>query len=122
MHYKYFFFYWKKYYFTDITVLGIYEIKITKKYNNFMAIVTDRTSEWINILVFLEDRLAETVDNFLNKIPKRLKDTVHTVCVGIQDSYIKAIKNVFYLKKVKIVIDRFHVAKNYRKAVDELRK
>lgn len=106
----------------EIPVLGIDEIKITKKHNDFIAIVTARTSEGIKILGVLEDRLAPTVAKFLNKIPERLKKTVHTVCIDMHDGYIKAVKEVFDLKKVKIVIDRFHVAKNYRKAADELRK
>ena len=37
------------------------------------------------------------------------------------DGYINAVKETLG-KKVKVVIDRFHVAKNYRKCLDYLRK
>lgn len=109
---------------TDISTVGIDEIKITKKRNDFIAIITAKTSKDskdLKILGVLEDRLADTVADFLKTIPERLKKTVKTVCIDMHDGYIKAIKEVFDLKKVKIVIDRFHVAKNYRKAADELR-
>lgn len=37
------------------------------------------------------------------------------------NGYINAVKEIFG-NKVKVVIDRFHVAKNYRKCLDSLRK
>jgi transposase len=37
------------------------------------------------------------------------------------DGYINAVKEIFG-NKVKVVIDRFHIAKNYRKCLDTLRK
>ena len=42
-------------------------------------------------------------------------------CCDMYDGYINAVKEVFG-NQVKVVIDRFHVAKNYRKATDSLRK
>jgi transposase len=50
-----------------------------------------------------------------------IRDTVEAVCADMYDGYINAAKEVFG-KKVRIVADRFHVAKLYRKGVDELRK
>jgi transposase len=37
------------------------------------------------------------------------------------DGYVNAVKEIFG-NKVKIIIDRFHVAKNYRKCIDSVRK
>jgi transposase len=45
---------------------------------------------------------------------------VKAVCTDMYEGFINAAKEVFS-KKVKIVIDRFHVAKLYRGSVDKLR-
>jgi len=57
----------------------------------------------------------------LKSIPKRLKETVVSVSSDMYDGFINASKEVFG-KRVRIVIDRFHVAKLYRKIVDNIRK
>jgi len=61
------------------------------------------------------------VKEFLKSIPKRLKETVVSVSSDMYDGFINASKEVFG-KRVRIVIDRFHVAKLYRKVVDNIRK
>jgi transposase len=43
------------------------------------------------------------------------------VCTDLYDGYINAAREVFG-RQVRIVADRFHVAKLYRKGVDDLRK
>ena len=54
-------------------------------------------------------------------MPETIKKTVVTVCCDMYDGYINAVKEVFG-RKIKVVIDRFHVAKHYRSGVDTLRK
>ena len=68
----------------------------------------------------LPDRLKVTVTTFLASIPARLKATVERVCTDIYERYINAAREV--LPHAEIVIDRFHVAKNYNEGVDQLRK
>jgi transposase len=68
----------------------------------------------------LEGRKKETVEQFLEKIPDRLKKTVRRVCTDLYDGFINAVKQV--LPRAKVVADRFHVAKAYRNCVDDLRK
>lgn len=75
----------------------------------------------ITILAILKDRKKETVKEFLVSIPLKLKKTVIAVCSDMYDGFINASKEVFG-EKVRIVIDRFHVAKLYRKVVDNIRK
>ena len=69
----------------------------------------------------LKDRKKETVKQFLKSIPSALKKTVKYVGSDIYDGFINAAKETFG-KRTKIVIDRFHIAKLYRKGLDTLRK
>ena len=58
-------------------------------------------------------------------IPKRLHSTIHTFCSDMWSGYLGAIADFIAAHpdvKAKIVIDRFHVAKNYRDDFDTLRK
>src|SRR5256712_13503241 len=54
-------------------------------------------------------------------IPPRVRQTIHSVCTDMYEGFVHAAKEVFG-KRVKIVIDRFHVAKLYRSGLDSLRK
>lgn len=55
------------------------------------------------------------------KLRKSLKKTLKWVCSDMYEGFINASKEVFG-DKVRVVIDRFHVAKLYRSKVDTLRK
>jgi transposase len=69
----------------------------------------------------LEERSKQAVKQFFLSIPKRLRRTVRYVCSDMFDDFINAAKEAFG-KKVRIVTDRFHVAKLYRKGLEDLRK
>lgn len=86
-----------------------------------MTIVTSRVDEEIKILAVLKDRKKETIVEFFRSIPKKLRDTVVSVCSDLYLGFINAAKKVFG-KGVRVVVDRFHVAKLYRKYVDTIRK
>src|SRR6266852_6722618 len=75
----------------------------------------------IFILGVLENRKKITVKTFLSGMPRKLRKTIKAVCSDMYDGFIHAAQEVFG-KRVKIVIDRFHVAKLYRKGLDTLRK
>ncbi len=58
-------------------------------------------------------------------LPKRLHSTIHTFCTDMWDGYLTAIADFMVAHpevRAKVVIDRFHVAKNYRNDFDTLRK
>ena len=58
-------------------------------------------------------------------IPERLHPTIHTFCSDMWDAYLSAIADFMAAHpgvEAKVVIDRFHVAKNYRDDFDLLRK
>lgn len=101
--------------------LGLDEIALKKGHKDFVVIVSARRGDEIRILAVLKDRKKETVKEFLSMIPKKLRKTIRSVCSDLYDGYINAAKEVFG-KQIRIIADRFHVAKLYRKGLDNLRK
>jgi transposase len=58
-------------------------------------------------------------------IPKRLRSTIHTICTDMWKGYLSAASEFIEAHpevRARIVIDRFHVAQNYRADFDVLRK
>ena len=107
--------------FVCLDVLGVDEISLKKGHRDFVTIVTGRLSDELHILGVLADRKKITVKAFLSRMPRKLRKTIKVVCSDMYDGFIHAAQEVFG-KRVKIVIDRFHVAKLYRKGLDTLRK
>jgi transposase len=106
----------------ELPTLGIDEIALKKGHKDFVTIVSTRSKRGeVEILAVLPGRQKDTVKEFFYSIPKRLRDTVGDVCCDMYEGFIKAAAEVFG-SGVRIVADRFHVAKMYRKGVDKLRK
>ncbi len=63
----------------------------------------------------------ETVKAFLSSMPKRLRRGLKAVCSDLYEGYINAAKEVFG-QGVRVIADRFHVAKLHRRSLDELLK
>jgi transposase len=105
----------------SLNIIGIDDISLKKGQKDFVTIVTARNDDKITILTVLNGRKKSTVKAFLSSIPKRLRKTIVAVCSDMYDGYINAAKEVFG-DDVMVVVDRFHVAKLYRKALDGLRK
>lgn len=107
--------------FTCLGIVGIDEIARLKGHGDFVAIVTARLPEGqVALLAVLPDRKKETIKAFLASIPPALRATIQSVCSDLYESYLQAAHDV--LPTVRQVIDRFHVAKLYRAAADDLRK
>lgn len=107
--------------FERLDQLGLDEISLKKGHRDFVAIVSTRTAGKVSILAVLADRKKATVKAFLHCIPRRLKQTVSCICSDLYEGFINPAKEVFG-KRVRLVLDRFHVAKLYRKGLDNLRK
>lgn len=103
----------------QLGTIGIDEISLKKGHKDFVTLIT--SGEERQILGVIQGREKATVKTFLSNIPKRLKQTLKAVCCDMYDGYINAVKEVFG-EKVMVVVDRFHVAKLYRKDLDSLRK
>ncbi|MCD4685816.1 MAG: transposase [Anaerolineae bacterium] len=103
---------------TKLGVIGIGEIALRKGRNSYVALITtQQTDGRVVILAVLPDRKKETVRAFLETIPKRLWPTMHTVCTDMWEGYVNAAKEFATAHgevTLRVVVDRFHVAKNYR--------
>jgi transposase len=101
--------------------LRIDEIALLKGHGDFVAVISALTEQGdLHVLAVLPDRLKDSVMAWLKSIPAALRSRITTVCTDIWEGYITAVQQV--LPDATIVIDRFHVARQYRNAVDELRK
>ena len=101
--------------------LGIDEIALLKGHRDFVAVISAQTDHGdLHVVAVLPDRLKATVVAWLKTIPDARRARITTVCTDIWDGYITAVQEG--LPTATIVIDRFHVARQYREAVDELRK
>lgn len=107
--------------YTALGVIGLDEIALKKGHGNFVVIVTARLADSrVVILAVLPDRQKDTVIEFLRSIPERLQHTIQTVCCDMYEGFGEAVREE--LPQVRIVIDRFHVARAYRDGLDNLRK
>lgn len=103
-----------------IVTLGIDEIALTKGHRNFVAIITGLTARGqLHVLAVLEDRLKASVVTWLKAIPASHRSHIRTICTDMWEGYVNAAREV--LPSATVVIDRFHVACQYREAVDDLR-
>jgi transposase len=104
-----------------LTTLGIDEIALLKGHRDFVAVISAVSeSGELHVLAVLPDRLKTTVLAWMETIPAARRRCITTVCSDIWEGYITAAQEV--LPDATIVLDRFHVARHYRDAVDELRK
>ena len=113
--------------FEELGTIGMDEIALRKGKRDFVLIITtQQASGRIAILAVLPDRKKESARQFLESVPDRLRITIKTVCTDMWEGYINAVKEFAQAHtedvSLDIVIDRFHVAKNYRACVDRLRK
>jgi transposase len=103
-----------------VKLLGLDEIALKKGHRDFVVIVTGRSASGeVKVLAVLPDRKKQTVKQFLEAMPRRVKRAIRTVCTDLYEGFIQAVKEV--LGKAQVVIDRYHVAKLYRAGADRLR-
>jgi len=106
--------------FTNLDVIGIDEIASKKGYNDYFSIISTRTHDGkLRILAVIKGRTYDDVKPFLDSIPESLKQTVKSVCTDMHDGFVTAAVEVFGTRI--LVVDRYHVAKLYRKPLDKLR-
>jgi transposase len=105
----------------DIEMLGLDEIALKKGQGNYVTLVTGRFCDGeIVILGVLPGHEKAVVVEFLRLIPQRILQTVQVVCCDLWEAYTEAVREE--IPTARIVADRFHVARHYREAADQLRK
>jgi len=105
----------------DLEVLGLDEIALKKGHHDYVTLVTGRWRDGeIVILGVLPGHEKATVIEFLRLIPQRILQTVQTACCDLWEAYTEAVREE--IPTARIVVDRFHVAKHYRDAADQVRK
>ncbi len=105
----------------EIKTLGLDEIALKKGQRDYVTLVTGRlcTGEIMILGVLPGHEKAEVIE-FLRLIPPRIVQTVESVCCDLWEAYTEAVREA--LPTARIVADRFHVAKHYRHAADQVRK
>jgi transposase len=103
-----------------IGLLGIDEIAKLKGHHDYMTLITGFYHGEKKILAVLDGKKESTIKAFLSSIPIKKRKTITATCVDMCDNYINAVEQVLG-KEIPIVVDRFHVAKLYRKAIQKLR-
>ena len=110
---------WSQY--SALDTLGLDEIALRKGHRDYVVIVTARLKHGhVVLLGVLANRQKETVVEFLRSIPERLKRSIVSACCDMYEGYTEAIREE--PPHVRLVIDRFHVARAYRNGLDHLRK
>jgi len=105
----------------NIDTLGLDEIALRKGQGHYVTLVTGRYREGeIVILGVLPGHEKAEVVEFLRLIPQRILQNVQAVCCDLWEAYIEAVREE--IPTARIVADRFHVARHYRKAADQMRK
>ncbi len=105
----------------DIEMLGLDEIALKKGQGHYVTLITGRFEDGeIVILGVLPGHEKAVLVEFLRLIPQRILQSVQSVCCDLWEAYTEAIREE--LPTARIVADRFHVARHYRDAADELRK
>lgn len=106
---------------TEIEILGLDEIALKKGHRDYVTLVTGRLSDGeIVILGVLPGHEKAEVVEFLRSIPLRILQKVQSVCCDLWEAYTEAVREE--LPTTRIVADRFHVAKHYRDAAEQVRK
>jgi transposase len=104
-----------------IEVLGLDEIALKKGHRDYVTLVTGRLCDGeIVILGVLPGHEKAGMVEFLRLIPPRILQEVQAVCCDLWEAYTEAVREE--IPHARIVADRFHVAKHYRRAADQLRK
>jgi len=105
----------------NLGIIGIDEISLKKRYRDYITLITSRVDGNNKIIAVLDGREKATIKRFFLGIPHKKIKTINAICCDMYDGYINAIREVIG-SNIPIVVDRFHVAKLYRKALVSLRK
>lgn len=101
-----------------MTAIGVDEISF-ERHHRYFTIVYD-LFENNGVLYVGKDRTAETLNEFLEQLSKKQKESIKVVCMDMWDPYIRSVRN--NLPDADIVFDRFHLKKHLNQCIDQLRR
>jgi len=103
-----------------ISIIGIDEIALKKGHQSYVTVISAKNNDGqLYVIAVLDGGSKDSVKAFLESIPAHIKKTIKSVCTDMYDGFVNAAIEVFGAHSV--VIDRYHVAKLYRKPLDKLR-
>jgi len=97
-----------------LRVLGLDEISMKKGHRHFVCVITDLDRK--RVLEVLGDRLKETVLAYFSGLPPSVRQSIRYVSIDMWEGYYQAVKEGLP-KRVKVVVDRFHVMKQLNDAL-----
>jgi len=100
-----------------LRLLGINDIARKKGHNYNTVIYNQETG---NVVALFTGRKKEDVVTYLMEWPEDVRTKVEAVSMDMSRSYCKSILDCFL--NAKPVVDRFHLAQNFHKCVDDARK
>jgi transposase len=102
-----------------VRVLGIDEISMRKGHGDFVCVITDIDRKCV--IEVLENRLKETVVAYLRGLPASVRKSIRYVSIDMWEGYYQAVVEALP-KRVKVVVDRFHVMKNLNAGITKCRR
>ncbi|MBL4867394.1 MAG: ISL3 family transposase [Pseudomonadales bacterium] len=101
----------------DLKYIGVDEVARAKGHD-YMTVVYDMVE---GHLIWVEaGRTAEVFSGFLKQLPKETAENIEAVAMDMGPAYQKSVRDC--LPNADIVFDRFHVMKNYSKALSNQRR
>lgn len=102
---------------SDLKYIGVDEVARAKGHD-YMTVIYDMCSGY---LIGVETgRTSAVFSQFLNRIPKEVRDKIEAVAMDMGPAYQKSVREV--LPHAEIVFDRFHVMQNYSKVIKNQRR
>jgi len=99
--------------------LGIDEVS-RKKGHDYATIILDKNND--GVVDVLDNRKAETLEKWLKEQKFLDLSGLKSITMDMWDPFIKAVKDVIPNAEEKIAFDRFHVAKIFNEALDNVRR
>ena len=101
----------------DLKYLGVDEVARAKGHD-YMTVIYDMVSG--HLIGVETGRTAEVFSAFLKRLPPETAENIEAVAMDMGPAYQKAVHDC--LPNADIVFDRFHVMKNYSKAIGNQRR
>jgi len=102
---------------TDLKYLGVDEVARAKGHD-YMTVIYDMVEG--HLIGVETGRTADVFSGFLKQLPLETAEKIEAVAMDMGPSYQKSVRDC--LPNADIVFDRFHVMKNYSKALSNQRR